>query len=68
MLLLPLTTICIAVIGFYVWHRQLIAKRRFDVADTALVAFGRAEAALAYARAPMTFIGEGSSITNQSII
>jgi Tfp pilus assembly protein PilX len=49
-LLLPITTFCVAVLGFYVWHRQLTRKRRFEVADAAMSAFSRAEAALAQAR------------------
>jgi hypothetical protein len=38
-LLLPLTTICVALVGFYVWHRQLIRKRLFEVAEAGLSAF-----------------------------
>ena len=60
-LLLPLTTICVAVVGFYVWHRQLIRKRHFEVADAALSSFSRAEAALTYACNPVRFAGEGST-------
>jgi hypothetical protein len=60
-LLLPLTTICVAVAGFYVWHRQLIRKRQFEVADAALSAFSRTEAALTYARNPARFVGEGTT-------
>jgi hypothetical protein len=60
-LLLPLTTICVAVVGFYVWHRQLIRKRHFEVADAALSAFSRTEAALTYARNPARFVGEGTT-------
>jgi len=60
-LLLPLTTICVAVVGFYVWHRQLIRKRQFEVADAALSAFSRTEAALTYARNPARFVGEGTT-------
>lgn len=54
-LLLPVTTLCVAVLGFYVWHRQLIRKRLFEVADVALSAFNRAEAALAQARSSAGF-------------
>jgi len=60
-LLLPLTTICVALVGFYVWHRQLIRKRHFEVADAALCAFSRTEAALTYARNPARFVGEGAT-------
>lgn len=60
-LLLPITTICVALLGFYVWHRQLTRKRHFDIADAALAAFSRAEAALTYARHPASFVYEGKS-------
>jgi hypothetical protein len=62
-ILLPITTICVAVAGFYVWHRQLIRKRHFEVADAALAAFSRAQAVLIYARNPASFVGEGTSRT-----
>ena len=60
-ILLPITTICVSVAGFYVWHRQLIRKRHFEVADAALTAFSRTQAALIYARNPASFVGEGAS-------
>jgi len=60
-ILLPITTICVSVAGFYVWHRQLIRKRHFEVADAALAAFSRTQAALIYARNPASFVGEGAS-------
>jgi hypothetical protein len=60
-LLLPITTICVALLGFYVWHRQLTRKRHFDIADAALAAFSRAEAALTYARHPASYVHEGKS-------
>ena len=59
-LLLPLTTICVALVGFYVWHRQLIRKRLFEVAEAGLSAFSHAEAAVAYARRPIHEAGEGT--------
>lgn len=60
-LALPLTTIVVALVGFYVWHRQLIRKRLFEVADAALAAFCRAEAAVAHAREPTLVAGEGAT-------
>ena len=60
-ILLPITTICVSVAGFYVWHRQLIRKRHFEVADAALAAFSRTQAALVYAHNPASFVGEGAS-------
>lgn len=60
-LLLPVTTILVALVGFYVWHRQLVRKRQFEVADAALSAFCRAEAAIARAREPTANAGEGTT-------
>jgi len=60
-LLLPLTTILVALVGFYVWHRQLVRKRHFEIADAALSAFCRAEAAIARAREPVVKAGEGTT-------
>lgn len=60
-LILPVTTIVVALIGFYVWHRQLVRKRHFEVADAALSAFCRAEAAITQVRAPSVGAGEGST-------
>lgn len=61
LILLPVTTLCVAILGFYVWHRQLVGKRRFEVADAAMAAFYRAEAAIAHAREPATALGEGAT-------
>lgn len=60
-LLLPVTTITVALVGFYVWHRQLVRKRHFEVADAALSAFCQAEAAIARAREPTVGAGEGTT-------
>lgn len=60
-LLLPVTTIVVAILGFYVWHCQLVRKRHFEVADTALSAFCRAEATIAQAREPSIVAGEGAT-------
>jgi len=60
-LLLPVTTIVVALVGFYVWHRQLVRKRHFEVADAALSAFCQAEAAIARAREPTVGVGEGTT-------
>jgi hypothetical protein len=51
-LVLPVTTIVAALIGFYVWHRQLVRKRHFEVADAGLSAFYQAEAAIARVSQP----------------
>jgi hypothetical protein len=60
-LLLPLTTILVALVGFYVWHRQLVRKRHFEIADAALSAFYQAESAIARAREPIVNAGEGTT-------
>ena len=60
-LLLPLTTILVALVGFYIWHRQLVRKRHFEVADAALSAFCQADAAIARAREPAVGAGEGAT-------
>ena len=65
-LLLPITTLCVAVLGFYVWHRQLARKRLFEVADAALSAFTRAEAALAQARSPAGFVREAECLAQHN--
>ncbi|GEP61705.1 hypothetical protein [Reyranella soli] len=60
-LVLPVTTILVALIGFYVWHRQLVRKRHFEVADAALSAFCQAAAAISRAREPTVNAGEGTT-------
>jgi len=60
-LLLPLTTILVALVGFYVWHRQLVRKRHFEIADAALSAFCQAEVAIARAGEPILNAGEGTT-------
>jgi hypothetical protein len=41
-----LITVLVAVLGFRAWYWQLVAKRRFEVAEHALTVFGRASEAL----------------------
>lgn len=65
-LLLPITTFCVAVLGFYVWHRQLTRKRLFEVADAALSAFSRAEAALGHAQSAASFAHEVERLSQHS--
>jgi hypothetical protein len=60
-ILLPITTSLVALVGFYVWHRQLVRKRHFEVADAALSAFYRAVAAIEHARQPTVAEGEGTT-------
>ena len=48
-------------IGVAIWRLQLIGKRRFDVAEEALVTFSLAKDAFAYVRNPGGYSGEGQT-------
>jgi len=49
------------ILGLVLWRIQLIAKRRFEVAEEALIAFNAAKDALAYVRNPGGHTGEGKT-------
>lgn len=51
--------VILAFLGFAFWRIQLIAQRRFAVAEEAIVAFMMASFALAWARNGASFEGEG---------
>lgn len=57
----PLITATLAIVGLYAWHRQLIAKRHFEVAEQALVAFYGADRAIEAIRSPFGHSGEGKT-------
>lgn len=63
--LIPAVSIAVAayfsVQGLRVWRSQLVGKRKFEVAEEALVAFERAREALRYVRSPGGWGGEGST-------
>lgn len=61
-----IVTVCLAIVGLHAWHRQLIAKRRFEVAEEALAAFYSAENALKYIRSPFARSSEGKTRPRQS--
>ena len=57
----PFLTVGLAIFGLYVWRLQLIAKRRFEVAEECLVASYRALNAISSVRSPFGFSGEGKT-------
>lgn len=56
--LAPLITVCLFVGATVVWRRQLVAKRRFEVAEQALTAFAKASDSLSRLRSPFMWEGE----------
>jgi hypothetical protein len=56
--LAPILTLLLFIAGVIVWRLQLVAKRRFEVAEQIMVAFFKAEAALAQIRNPFISSGE----------
>jgi hypothetical protein len=57
-LLSPLLTVAVAIVGLRAWYWQLIAKRRFEVAEQAMTVFERANDALSIIRTQVLFGGE----------
>jgi hypothetical protein len=57
----PLVTVCLAIFGVFVWRLQLVAKRRFELAEEALVATFAVVYALEAIRSPFAWGGEGST-------
>lgn len=60
--LAPLLTIVLFACGVIVWRLQLVAKRRFEVAEQALTAFHRASDGLSRLRGMMIWAGELASV------
>ncbi len=58
----PLVTVALAVFGLFVWYWQLIAKRKFEIAEQAVTEWRRANDGLTYVRNPWVKAGEGDSI------
>ena len=56
--LAPLLTAALFICGVVVWRLQLVAKRRFEVAEQTLTAFYRASEGLSRLRAPILWAGE----------
>lgn len=61
--LAPLLTVVLFICGVVVWRLQLVAKRRFEVAEQALTAFYRAADGLSGIRHPFMWGGEIASAT-----
>lgn len=58
----PIVTISLAVVGLRAWYWQLIAKRRFEVAEQALICFNRACDAISAIRSVGSWSSEADSI------
>jgi hypothetical protein len=58
----PLVTVGLAVFGLFVWYWQLVAKRKFEIAEQAVTVWRKATDALSYVRDPFVRGGEGDSI------
>jgi hypothetical protein len=59
----PLVTVGLAVFGLLVWYWQLVAKRKFEIAEQAITVWRRANDGLSYVRGRFIRGGEGDSIT-----
>jgi hypothetical protein len=57
-LLAPFVTIGALVVGYYIWIDQTKLKRRFEVAEKAMLTFLAAKDILAHARLDMSYSGE----------
>jgi hypothetical protein len=57
----PVVTVGLAIFGVFVWRVQLVAKRRFELAEEALVATFSVVYALQAIRSPFSWSGEGST-------
>jgi hypothetical protein len=60
--LAPVVTVGLAIFGLFVWYWQLVAKRRFEIAEQAVTVWRRANDGLSYVRNPLVRGGEGDSI------
>lgn len=58
----PMQALILALFGLAAWRIQLIAQRRFTVAEDAIVAFSLARSALESARNGLSFAGEGATL------
>lgn len=55
----PMVTVGLAIFGLFVWRVQLVAKRRFEIAEEALVNTFAVVYALQTIRSPMSYSAEG---------
>lgn len=59
----PLITVGLAILGLLAWYWQLVAKRKFEIAEQAVTVFRRANDALSYIRSAFVRGDEGDSIS-----
>ena len=60
--LAPVVTVGLAVFGLFVWHWQLVGKRKFEIAEQAVTVWRRANDGLSYVRDPFVRGSEGESV------
>lgn len=60
--LAPAVTVGLAVFGLFVWHWQMVGKRKFEIAEQAVTVWREAIDALSHVRDPFVRGGEGDSI------
>jgi hypothetical protein len=51
----PILTLILFLLGVLIWRVQLVSKRKFEVAEQAMVAFGKSTDALAKIRSPVLY-------------
>jgi hypothetical protein len=61
----PIVTVALAIFGLFVWRLQLVAKRRFELAEEGLAAAIAVSLAYEAVRNPLRFSTEGSSRTKE---
>lgn len=60
-MVMVLITSFVAVSGLTAWRRQLVGKRKGEIAEQALVSFYKARDVFKWARTPAVLTGEGES-------
>lgn len=58
----PAVTVALAIFALRVWYLQMLVKRRFEVAEQALICFARASDALRAIRSPMGYTSEQAAV------
>jgi hypothetical protein len=58
----PFGTVAVAMLGLWAWYSQMVAKRRFEVAEQAIHVFRQANDALSTLRNPMVWSGESAKV------
>ena len=60
--LAPVVTVGLAVFGLFVWHWQLVGKRKFEIAEQAVTVWRRANDGLSHVRDPFVRGSEGELV------